>query len=326
MAMSAAEFKQTVAAHVATFSASGVLLNDAEDQAMTTVCLLIPEPCVSILIGAGGGNVSETKNATGCDISFCKSDESIHALRKCFHKGTVTAVAKAVFVAASFIAESRSNTNGLSVVVKTEAAGAVIGKGGANLKSIREVTGCNTNFEKPEEITPAFAGRRLTFRHPEAGQALLMAQAVYMTLRFSGFASPTQNDCRKAMGMGMGMGAPDMGMGMMMGDFGGNYGYGAAPTSKPQRASPYGGRPEKMAMGAGVCAIHGKKRGAKNLQPHMANSRLMVCADNDPCKGVDPAIAAQICSTHGKKRGAQNLTQHPSAPGLSVCHEHDPCK
>jgi transcription antitermination factor NusA-like protein len=328
MAMTAEDFKAKVSSWVSTFGASGVLLNDAEDQVATTLCVLIPESCVSVLIGSGGSNVSETKSATGCEISFCKNDESLHGLRKCFHKGTVSAIAQAVFVATSIIGESKSAGSGIGFVVKTEAAGAVIGKGGANLKSIREVTGCNTNFEKSNEMVPAFGGRRLTFRHPEPGQALLMSQAVYMAIRCPGFASPSQNDVRQAMSQQPFDATPDMGMG-------GDFGYGAAPgygaAAAPQMAqgkrfSPYGSPPARAGGVSGVCAVHGKKRGAKNLQPHPVNPKMMICLDNDPCKGADPNIASTICATHGKKRGSQNLHPHPTSAGLFVCLEHDQCK
>jgi len=320
--MTAQEFKAKVGSWVSTFGASGVLLNDSEDQVAINLCVLVPESCVSVLIGSVGANVSTTKAATGCEISFCKNGESLQGLRKCFHKGTVEAVTKAVFVAASIIEESKSAGHGLAFVVKAESAGAVIGKGGANLKSIREVTGCNTSFEKPSDIQPAFGGRRLTFRHPEPGQALLETQAVYMAIRCPGFGSPTQNDVRNAIAMSGGGLGGDMGT---MGDFdpSTSYQYGAASrTGQAKRFSPYGSPPPSA--GGAICGIHGKKRGSKNLQCHPCNPKLMICMEGDPCKGAEPSNT--ICFTHGKKRGTQNLQPHPVKIGYWVCLEHDQCK
>jgi hypothetical protein len=225
-------------------------------------------------------------------------------------------------------------------IVKREAAGAVIGKAGANLKNIREITGCNSNFEK--EVNTTFGGRILKFRHPDAGQTLLMSQAVYMALRMEGFSSVTQNDVRKVQsapqappqygvpqGPPQGYGAPapspygDMGMGAA-------YGYGPAGGDvygMPQnggaskRFSPYGAKPDK----ALTCAYHGKKRGPKNLGAHPTNPSLSICLDGDPCRGVDQ-VSGSICSVHGKNRGAQNLQARPGQPGLFKCMDSDNCK
>lgn len=322
MAMTTESFKAAVAAHIRTFNAAGVLLNDEQDAQVMNLCVLIPEKCVSLLIGSGGVNVSEAKAATGCQISFAKNDESFNGQRKCFHSGTIAGVAQAVFVAASFISEAETEDSGIKFVVKKENAGAVIGKGGAHMKSIREVTGCNSNFEK--EVTPAFGGRILTFRHPEPNQPLLMAQAVYMAVRSEGFGSPTQNDIRK-MAAGGGPAPQDQGFspyGVDMSAGFSPYGPAATQGGASKRFSPYGAKPAAQGL---TCAYHGKKRGEKNLQPHPANPNLSICFDNDPCRG-SAGSAATMCSEHGKKRGTQNLQPNPSKQGLFVCFESDPCK
>lgn len=383
--MNADEFKEKLANYLAAFSASSILVNDEEDSVAQNVCVLVPEGCVSLLIGKGGVNVSEIKAATGVDISFCKKEDSVHGLRKCFHSGTVGDVTKALYVLANFLNEI-SPGGGMGIVIKSAAAGAVIGKGGANLKSIRECTGCNISMEKSEEAIPAFGGRCLSLRHPD-GAPHMLTRAAYLAIRSKGFASPTASENRA------GFSAP---MEDISYDTNSAYGYGpAAGMRDAKRFSPYG-RPDvcavhgkkrgkqflrpsptmpgqftcldedpckgvtnapmgmggmqmgnvPMAMGMGgmgmgmgggmgmygmdtgsVCALHGKKRGPNNLQPHPSNPNLLICFDHDMCKGfAQDSVSPSICAIHGKKRGAKNLQTHPTTAGLFVCHDEDMCK
>ncbi len=69
------------------------------------------------------------------------------------------------------------------------------------------------------------------------------------------------DQCKMGSG-GDGMGAVMMGGGMMGGGM--NMMGGVDPTS--------------------VCATHGKKRGARNLQPHASAQGVFVCLESDPCK------------------------------------------
>lgn len=329
-AVNTEEFKSNLTTYNAMFGGAGILSGDAQDNEAVSVTLLVPEDSVSLLIGAGGANVNQIKAATGAEMSFCKKAESLNGMRKCFVSGTIATVTKTAFLVSAF-----SGKTELGFVVKVAAAGAVIGRGGSQLKSVREGSGCNTNFEK--DPVASFAGRVLTMRYPHEGEGASQAitKAIYMAIRVPGFASPTQNDCRKGMmggyqapmdamgGMPGGMGMP-MGMDPMTGDVGG-FGYGAAPAQDlggAKRYNPYGGRP---ARGDNVCAIHGKSRGAMNLQPHPNNPRIMVCMEGDMCKGTTDN-SASICFTHGKKRGQQNLQPHPTQPGMFVCMETDQCK
>lgn len=322
--MTPEEFAQQLANYTSTFDNAGVLTNDGQDSEETNLTVLVPEGAVPVLIGAAGANIKQIKGATGCEISFCKKDEAVNGLRKCFHKGPIAGITKAVYVLCNFV-----ERNELSIVVKANAAGAVIGKAGSTLKSVREQTGCNTNFDK--EAVPAFAGRVLTMRYPEDGShPAPITKAIYMTLRVPGFDSPTQNDCRQSMR------APPPQfdvyqqdpMGQMMG-VDPSFAYGpAAGNGAKQRFNPYGAPPPRGGEGDGnTCGIHGSRRGKQNLQPHPFNSRIMVCLEHDQCKGANAlANAARVCFTHGKKRGEQNLQPHTTAPGVFVCHDQDQCK
>lgn len=116
---------------------------------------------------------------------------------------------------------------------------------------------------------------------------------------------------------GAGMGMSGMGLGMGdMGMFSGMYGMGGM------------GAP----MASNVCAIHGKKRGPRNLQPHPTQPGLMMCMEHDACKvsgSVDmigTTDMSSMCATHGKRRGARNLQPDAAQPGVFVCMEEDSCK
>jgi len=269
-------------------------------------------------------------------------------LRKCFHKGLLASVAKAVFLNTVLIGEAQTEQGGqvcVSLLVSANAAGSVIGKGGENMKAIREQTGCKVNMDKQSEMVEGLGGRTLTLQHPSS--AATVAQAIYSVMRLVGFSSLSYHEDRNLANTGYG---PASGMG------GGN-----------SRYSPYGGQ----AGGADVCALHGKKRGQQNLQPSPTVHGQFVCFDHDQCKGAVVGMdtmgmaglggmagygadmsammgqmgqmgqmgmggmgnmyapqmdLASTCSLHQKRRGARNLQPHPTQLGLYMCLESDPCK
>lgn len=411
------DFKNKAEIVVANVDNSGLLCGDEFDEADINVCLLIPDACVAPLIGKAGANINTTKALTGARVSFQKKENAQRGCRKCFHQGPLSSVMRAVAVALAFVQESTGGACTASVVVKHEAAGSVIGKGGQALKNVREETECKVSMEKAQEALPVNGGRLLNLEHESLDQ---LCKAIYLCVRAKGFASPTSredqaqpdfgygpmssnkggarfspygagggggggrdnNTCcvhgkrrgqqnlrpsptmhgqfqcldedpckgsanpaaaQAAAGYGQGyMGMPPaMGMGGM-GDFGamggmqGMGGMGGGMDMGMYGASPYGGMGMGGGMGGGnnTCAIHGKKRGASNLQPHPTQPGLMVCMDGDACKGAgsiggmgQPAQDANnTCATHGKRRGARNLQPHPSQAGLFVCQDEDQCK
>lgn len=388
------EFKNKAEAVAANVAASGLLCGDEIDETEVNVCLLIPESCVALLIGKAGANINTTKAVSNANVSFQKKENSVRGYRKCFHAGTLGSVMRAIAVNLAFVQESTGGESSATIVVNHDAAGGVIGKGGENLKNVREQTQCKVSMEKSQEAMPAYGGRCLTLEHES--QAMVV-QAIYFCIRCKGFSSPTARDdqtarcypcgpspfgnngdvcaihmkkrgkqnlrpsptmpgqfvcletdqCKgsanpQAMGgmggymggmggqmgqqmgqqqqMGMGMGqAPMGGMGLGMGDmgiFGGGMGGGMYGMGAP--------------MANNICAIHGKKRGPKNLQPHPTQPGLWMCMEHDACKGNAAPGAAQdmssMCATHGKRRGARNLQPHPTQPGLFVCCADDQCK
>lgn len=400
------EFQHKVETANAKFEQSGLLQNDEYDQTEINLCLLVPESSVAVMIGKGGVNVNTVKAVSGANVSFAKKENSGGGVRKCFISGILSGVIKAAYVNGHVVAESQlmsSQSISLGVLVNNNAAGSVIGKGGENLKNIREQTGCHINMEK--QGMPQMGGRVMQLKHNENFNAVI--QAIYMAMRLPGFASQTSKEDRQQGQMG--------GMGY---DAGASYGYGPAAVSRGNsRYSPYGtadvcalhgkkrgkqnlqpsptvpgqyvcfdhdqckGNAMGMDMSAGlggyggmgamgglgalgqmggygamgamgglggglglgggmmggmydmssICAIHNKKRGPKNLQPHPTQPGLYTCMESDPCKGAGqaPSMAvdpSSICATHGKKRGPRNLQPHPTSPGLYVCMDNDMCK
>lgn len=240
--------------------------------------------------------------------------------------GTVAQVSKAMWICIQVVGESqvsKGSSVAVGIVVNTKAAGSVIGKGGANLKSIREQTGCHTNLEKTP--APLVGGRVLQMRHAESSQAVF--QALYLAMRLPGFTSQTNKEDRDLLNN-----PPTASF-----ETEASYGYGPAPTSHGGKArfSPYGGASAGGARPglSEVCAIHSKKRGAKNLVPHPTESGLYTCMAGDECQGsggqqagTTAADAASVCATHGKQRGARNLQPHATIVGLYTCMEGDLCK
>jgi len=348
----AEELKAKAVESSETFENSGILLRDDDDLAEVNLCLLIPEQCVAWLIGKAGANINEIKALTDAQLSFAKKETSARALRKCVAAGTVASVAKAVLIITSLLQQHQGSCS-VGLVVSKQAAGAVIGKSGGNLKLMREQFGCRVGMEKQEEANPMFGGRCLTLSHPES--ALSVSQAIYNIIRIKGFASPTTREMNNpgqmegvtAMGADYSQLAAVpgfdqsqlMNMGLDVFNMGG---YGAMPNARGQaqaRFSPYGaqrGDPN-------VCIVHNKRRGKQNLQPSMTVPGAFECTAEDRCKGTggsnidavgctpcwnpNPTVAVGlICATHGKKRGQRNLTAHPTVPGAFVCLESDPCK
>jgi len=356
-------FTEKTTSVLAKLDSSSMLLGDELDEQETNLTTLVPEECVSILIGKAGSNINTLKSATGASISFAKKENSIQGLRKCFHTGTIAQIARAVFVEVTFIAEAAGGPAAVSIVVNHNAAGAVIGKGGENLKGIREHTGCHVSMEKAQEATPAMGGRCLSLRHTDSADQV--SNAIYRTLRVPSFASPTQAESRS-----LSSAAADP----MAYDPNASYGYGPAGSQhESKRYSPYG------AVSSDVCALHGKKRGKQNLQPHPQVPGQFICLENDQCKGAanpmmapspygafgqqQPAMGmmggmgpeygqrppmsmgamgamnalnmmggmygidpSSHCALHGKKRGPRNLQPHPTQPGLFICITGDECK
>lgn len=322
-ALTAEMIKDKVAEASASFGSLGL----AEDEIDTTelvTCLLIPESCVAMLIGKAGSNMAVIKAATGAFISFSKKELSVHGNRKAFVTGTVGNATKLVLVVTELMSSIRGPNCSVSVVVADKSVGALVGKGAANLKAVREMTGCHLDMEKPEAAIPAHGGRCLTIRHDES--CLSVTLAFYQMIRTKGFASPSQSSTRDLAASTTSYLVPNQAGAEMD-----PYAYGAVQNSSSNRFSPYG-RP----TGTGdVCAVHGKKRGKQNLQPSPVAQGQFICRPEDPCKGgvVQPqpggmgsAAGANICATHGKKRGTKNLQPHPTAAGLFTCLTGDECK
>jgi len=336
--MTAEEFQAKVQSAAAAFGASGISEQlEGDDQLDVNVCLLVPESCVSTLIGKSGANITAIKAASGANVSFAKKEKSSHGLRKCFHTGSFSAVRKAVFVSVVLVGETQAATGSAieaGVLVSIKAAGSVIGKGGENLKNLREQTGCTVNLEKQQEANPTFGGRSLKLSHAES--AATVCQAIYSVMRLPGFESLTAQENH------------DLSNTKTASQ--GSYGPASSSPHGKDRYSPYG-------VSGDICAIHGKKRSMRSMQPSATTHGQFVCLDDDQCKGATVADMdamrgahvnqigqmgqqmynpympqasnvnmSTVCAIHNKTRGARNLQPHPTQPGLFICLEADRCK
>lgn len=357
--------------------------DEAIDAAETFVCLLVPEACVPMMIGKQGANINEIKAASGvATFSFARKDTALRGCRRAFLTGQQRAVARAagivIFLINDFFTtEGTGSQAELSVVVDNQAAGAVIGKQGANLNAVREATGCAINIEKSEEALPALCGRVLRVRKGESTAAVMTAFA--QLLQTPGFASVTRESANAAYTSSQ----------HMYGGVGGHP-HHANPRHGSKMGAPqfggYGGfnMPARGIQRDQMCSLHGKKRGTRNLTAQLTTGQFM-CRPEDMCKGVDPTMVAalnapdpivgmglpdmsamgnmglemgfdnygqmggmygmggqmgghtgmpaamggmnsNICAVHGKKRGPRNLQPHPGAPGLYSCVQNDECK
>jgi transcription antitermination factor NusA-like protein len=335
------EFKEKAVEASKAFEQSNILSNDEEDFADCSLCLLVPETCVAWLIGKNGAHISDLKGLSGANASFAKKETSSQGMRRCIITGALAAVTRATFIIISLIFLSHGScTTGL--IVQRSAAGGVIGKAGANLKLIREQTGCRVTMEKQEDV---LGGRSVSLSHPDSPASA--AQAIYGIIRTKGFASPTDKPTLPQGGLDVSS------------QFLAAYA-NVPPSSRPPMSnlsfSPFG-MPDPN-----VCCVHNKKRGPRNLQPSKTVAGMFECRPEDPCKGAStapyssgmfadpsadlmnlygamPAAARTpvrfnpyaradptICVVHNKKRGVRNLQDSKTVPGAFECLPDDQCK
>lgn len=115
----------------------------------------IPSGVVGAIIGKGGAQIKQTATTAGCRVSMT-TREGFGERRACI-QGTYEQCDAAQRLLHAQIAEASQAAgqlfNEVSVIyfVRKETAGAVIGKQGATLKSIRETTGAKIQLAREEE-------------------------------------------------------------------------------------------------------------------------------------------------------------------------------
>lgn len=339
------EFKEKAAEASKNFDAANILLNDPDDFADCSLCLLVPEPCVAWLIGKNGANISDLKALSGANASFAKKETSSQGMRRCIVTGSLAAVTRASFIIISLIFLSHGScTTGL--IVQKSAAGGIIGKAGGNLRLIREQTGCRVTMEKQEDI---LGGRLVALSHPDS--PVNATQAIYGIIRTKGFASPTDKPAAPPSGMDV--------PAQLLAAYN-----SLPPSSRPVMPNNLPFSPYGVTDLSSMCCVHNKKRGPRNLQPSKTSPGMFECRPEDPCKGASsvspqvsynpgmfndpsaelmnlygamPAARAPvrfnpyardptICVVHNKKRGAGNLQDSKTVPGAYECLPTDQCK
>jgi transcription antitermination factor NusA-like protein len=310
---------------------SGLILSDEVDAQEFNLCLLVPEPEVAPLIGKGGEVINIFKASSGANLSFLKKETSVDGYRRLFLSGTLGDVMRATFVVIARMQFNEQQQHGNSqvqcnILVLDNAAGAIIGKQGANLTKLRDEAGVNVGIAKREESNPALGGRRLSIAH--ADSLIAVARAAYSILRLPGFGSPTSKNPPMLPGLG-------------------GFGEGFCSIHGKKRG------PNNLArnqLGQMVCMPEDPCKGA-SAQPNPAMlafmggldvdnpQYLMALANFGPYgeQGYGPVSGSHgahrfspygspegVCATHGKRRGPRNLV--PNGLGQMVCQQHDECK
>lgn len=299
-----------------------------------SVSLLVNNNAAGSVIGKGGEHLKAIREQTGCFVNMEKQGEGSGVGGRALqvsHQDSAATVAQAVFsfmrltgFASLTSAEDRSLSN-----VNAYDAGASYGYGPAS--SLQQ----NKNRYSPygasdsvcalhgkkrgkQNLQPSatLPGQFQCFDHDACKGSVVNPNAGLEALGMAGMGYGAAMGGMGAQGgmLGAGMGGIGMGQNAMMGMMGG---YGMDMT--------------------GMCALHNKKRGPRNLQPHPTQPGMYTCMDNDMCKGSGGADAsgnaipqssnaAGMCSTHNKRRGARNLQPHPTTPGVFMCLDGDACK
>lgn len=111
------------------------------------ICVLVPQMHIGRVIGKGGNEVKKIREQTRCSVEVAK-EESWNQTRQVSIVGSNEDVADAfAMVVAKAFSEDPENAEGM-VALPVELAGKAIGKGGQNLKEIRNRTQCHVVMEK----------------------------------------------------------------------------------------------------------------------------------------------------------------------------------
>jgi len=140
--------------------------------------MVVPDKFVGALLGKQGSEIKMLEATTGCKVAVSKKDYGerhmicIGKLIPCFT--ALKALQDALVAAAAPVGVDVSNTT-IIFYIKSGAIGIVVGKGGQQVKEIREATGTKVNVER-EEIN----GQRpciISGLHDQVMQAINMVHA-----------------------------------------------------------------------------------------------------------------------------------------------------
>ncbi|KAL9037750.1 MAG: hypothetical protein Q9214_005560, partial [Letrouitia sp. 1 TL-2023] len=134
--------------------------------------IMVPNRTVGLIIGRGGETIRDLQERSGCHVNIVGEEKSVNGLRPVNLIGTPQAAATAKELIMEIVDSDTKNltsqgttrdtvrgtgTTGVDngekindvIVVRSEAVGMIIGKGGETIKEMQNVTGCKIN------VTPA---------------------------------------------------------------------------------------------------------------------------------------------------------------------------
>ncbi|KAI4162128.1 MAG: hypothetical protein LQ342_004298 [Letrouitia transgressa] len=134
--------------------------------------IMVPNRTVGLIIGRGGETIRDLQERSGCHVNIVGEEKSVNGLRPVNLIGTPQAAATAKELIMEIVDSDTKNltsqgttrdtvrgtgTTGLDngekindvIIVRSEAVGMIIGKGGETIKEMQNVTGCKIN------VTPA---------------------------------------------------------------------------------------------------------------------------------------------------------------------------
>jgi len=154
----------------------GVPQHDFTDRQQVEVTILLPSEHTGTIIGKGGANVAKLRGSTHTRLNI-EREEAVPGFRRVVLTAQLSGIARALHLLASMLAEL-SGTATLNLVV-SENCGGLIGKGGANLKRLRETCRCQVTMEREATLSD---GRRLTLASPDPAHVTLAAYYALRTL------------------------------------------------------------------------------------------------------------------------------------------------
>ncbi|KAL9610146.1 MAG: hypothetical protein Q9167_005124 [Letrouitia subvulpina] len=135
--------------------------------------IMVPNRTVGLIIGRGGETIRDLQERSGCHVNIVGEEKSVNGLRPVNLIGTPQAAATAKELIMEIVdsdtknltsqgGTTRDTVRGIGttggdngekindvIVVRSEAVGMIIGKGGETIKEMQNVTGCKIN------VTPA---------------------------------------------------------------------------------------------------------------------------------------------------------------------------
>lgn len=118
--------------------------------------LLVPTDRAGVVVGKAGAGLRQVREATGCTVTLEQHPDQ-HGLRRAdLHGASVDQLAAAFQQLASKVLQTPTTEQPgmLTILVPAEKAGTVIGKGGENLKRIRESTRVQLAMERDPVVDP----------------------------------------------------------------------------------------------------------------------------------------------------------------------------